>query len=165
MAHCGSLGSGVDIDSPQKQRVSNFALFLRMMDEQRYAGLLYGEISALLQYNRFDGPLQTLLEREDLHHRLVNGSDYPLPAVNVVIRTGDLKEAGFITDVERDSLNKIYRYNPLLFDFVLKRTVRHPQSGRRFHPRVFTSPFQLDGILFDGNPPGDATVHSSRTHR
>ena len=144
MAHSASLGDGIDLDSPHKPAVSNFALFLRMMDEAKYAGRLFGEISALVQFNRFDGPLQTLLEREDLHSRLMNGSDYPLPAVNVVIRTGDLMDAGFITDAEREALNEIYRYNPLLFDFVLKRTLRHPKSGKRFPPQVFTSPIRLD---------------------
>ena len=112
------------------------------MEEPRYEGLLYGELSALLQFNRFDGPLQTLLERSDLHHRLVNGSDYPLPGVNALVRTSSLQESGLITEDERGALNLIYRYNPLLFDFVLKRTVRHPRRGTRFAAESFTSPFQ-----------------------
>ncbi|MCZ6626871.1 MAG: amidohydrolase family protein [SAR324 cluster bacterium] len=143
MGHSGSLGESIDIDSAGRPTVSNFELFLRMMDDPKYARNLYGEISTLVQFNRFDGPLQTLLNREDLHPRLVNGSDYPLPAVNVIVRTKDLRDGGFITDGEREALNEIYRYNPLLFDFVLKRTIRHPQSGRRFPPDLFTSPFQL----------------------
>ncbi len=143
MAHSASLGSAEDIESPGKPRVPNFQLFLRMMDDPRYVGRLYGEISGLTQYNRFDGPLQTLLERSDLHPRLVNGSDYPLPAVNVVVRTEKLSDAGFITEAEREALNEIYRYNPLLFDFVLKRTLRHPQTGVKFPPEVFMSPFPL----------------------
>ena len=144
MAHSGSLGQNVDIESPGQKRVSSFALFLRMMEEPKYEGLLFGEISGLTQYNRFDGPLQTLLERTDLHHRLVNGSDYPLPAVNFIIHTGELADAGLITEVEKNALNEIYRYNPLLFDYVVKRTVHHPRSCTRFPPEVFTSPFDLD---------------------
>ena len=142
MAHCASLGTDIDLDAPDQSRVPSFDLFLRMMEEPRYEGLLYGELSGLLQFNRFDGPLQTLLERSDLHHRLVNGSDYPLPGVNALVRTSELQEAGFITEDEQDALNLIYRYNPLLFDFVLKRTVRHPLSGTRFPPETFASPFQ-----------------------
>jgi len=69
-----------------------------------------------------------VLKRKDFHHRLVNGSDYPLPAINIVIRTGALQSAGFISAEERISLNEIYDYNPLLFDFVLKRTVHLPGS-------------------------------------
>ena len=38
---------------------------------------------------------------------------------------------------ERELLNEIYDYNPLLFDFVVKRTIRHPESGERFPPNVF----------------------------
>ena len=144
MAHNGGLGEGVDLDSPDRRKVPNFELFLRMMDDPDYVGLLFGEISALVQYNRFDGPLQTLLERKELHARLVNGSDYPMPAVNVIVRTGKLRDAGFITDGEREALNGIYRYNPLLFDFVLKRTLRHPRTGRRFPAGVFAAPFPLN---------------------
>ena len=142
MAHCASLGTDIDLDAPEQPRVPSFDLFLRMMEEPRYEGLLYGELSALLQFNRFDGPLQTLLERSDLHHRLVNGSDYPLPGVNALVRTSALQESGLITKEERGALNLIYRYNPLMFDFVLKRTVRHPQTGTRFPPEAFLLPFE-----------------------
>ena len=30
----------------------NFDLFLRLMDEKRYEGLVFGEISAMTQFNR-----------------------------------------------------------------------------------------------------------------
>jgi len=137
MAHVASLGTNIDLDDPERREVSNFDLFLRLMDEKKYEGLLFGEISAITQANRLPVPLATMIERRDLHSRLVNGSDYPLPAVNVVIRTGDLVSAGFITVEERLLLNEIYDINPLLFDFVLKRTVRHPESGEQFPPGIF----------------------------
>ena len=44
-----------------------------------------------------------------------------------------------MTAREREWLNEIYAYNPLLFDYAVKRTVRHPESGSRFPPDVFTS--------------------------
>jgi mannonate dehydratase len=78
-----------------------------------------------------------MIERQDLHSRLVNGSDYPLPAINVVIWTSSLASDGFITADERLLLNEIYDVNPLLFDYVLKRTLRHPETGDRFPPGVF----------------------------
>ena len=34
-------------------------------------------------------------------------------------------------------LNEIYRRNPLLYDFALKRTLHHPETGARFPPTVF----------------------------
>jgi mannonate dehydratase len=143
MAHVASLGTGIDLDDPEEREVSNFDLFLRLMDEKKYEGLLYGEISAITLANRLPLPLATIIERSDLHSRLVNGSDYPIPAVNVVIRTSDLVSAGFITARERLLLNEIYDINPLLFDFVLKRTLRHPETGNQLPPGIFLKHIDL----------------------
>lgn len=136
MAHCASLGEEEDLDHPGK-RMASFDLFMRLMDDPKYKGLLYGEISATTQINRLPRPLLTLLERKDLHHRLVNGSDYPLPAVNVVIQTRALVRYGLITEEERGYLNEIYAYNPLMFDYVLKRSLHHPRTGQSFEKAVF----------------------------
>jgi predicted TIM-barrel fold metal-dependent hydrolase len=137
MAHAASLGSDEDLDHPG-ETASSFELFLRLMDEPRYEGQLYGEISAITQANRLPEPLVVLLGRPDLHHRLINGSDYPLPAINVVIQTRALVMHGLLTPEEREWLNEIYNYNPLLFDYAVKRTIRHPLSGNRFPVSVFT---------------------------
>jgi predicted TIM-barrel fold metal-dependent hydrolase len=139
VAHCAGLGSNEDLDGAAKKTVSNFELFIRLMDEKRYAGLLFGEISAMTQFNRIGTALTTILQREDLHERLVNGSDYPLPAINVLIRTRPLVRLGYITAGERECLNEIYDYNPLLFDFVLKRTIKLPGTERRLPASVFMS--------------------------
>ena len=48
-----------------------------------------------------------------------------------------MARSGFITPAERESLNEIYDYNPLLFDFVLKRTLRHPETGQKLSPSIF----------------------------
>lgn len=137
MAHCAAMGSCADLDSPGKKEVPCFDLFLRMMDEKKYEGLLFGEISSLTLVTRDPKHLAELLARRDLHPRLVNGSDYPLPAVNVAISTGRLVREGFITPEERRGLDEIYDYNPLLYDFVIKRTLRHPRSGEKFPASVF----------------------------
>ncbi len=137
VAHCAGLGLNEDLDDPRRTRVPNFKLFLRMMDEEKYRGLLFGEISAVLQTNRFKESLETLLGRTDLHDRLVNGSDYPLPAINALTSTGRLVSAGFLSRGERKALNEIYAWNPLVFDFVIKRTVHHPRTGRCFPPSLF----------------------------
>lgn len=137
VAHCAGLGSNEDLDDPERKLASNFDLFLRLMDDSDYEGLVFGEISAMTQFNRAGRPLTTLLSREDLHHRLVNGSDYPLPAVNVLIRTKPLVRLGYINESERRSLREIYHYNPLLFDFVLKRTIKLPGSHKGFPPSIF----------------------------
>jgi uncharacterized protein len=137
IAHGASLGKGLDIDHPERGMVSNFDLFLRLMDEKKYEGLVFGDISAQLQFNRLSVPLKRILDRPDLHRRLVNGSDYPLPAINLIIMTSKLSRLGFITAKERKALNEIYRYNPLLFDFVLKRIVRHPKTKNMLSVNVF----------------------------
>jgi len=144
VAHCAGLGDNEDIDGLDRKRVPNFDLFLRLMDEKRYEGLLFADISAMTQYNRTGRPLTTVLQREDLHERLVNGSDYPLPAINVLIRTSTLRKQGYITAEERASLNEIYDYNPLLFDLVLKRTIKAPGTERRLPAAIFMANQRLE---------------------
>jgi predicted TIM-barrel fold metal-dependent hydrolase len=139
VAHCAGLGTSEDLDDPARKHVSNFRLFLRLMEDRRYDGLAFGDISAMTQSNRIGEPLSTILAREDLHARLVNGSDYPLPAVNALIRTRPLVRAGYLDADEREPLREIYGFNPLLFDFVLKRRLRLPGKNRRLPARVFTA--------------------------
>jgi predicted TIM-barrel fold metal-dependent hydrolase len=143
VAHCAGLGSNEDLDSKDRKVVDNFDLFLRLMDEKRYEGLVFGEISAMTQFNRSGKPLRTMLTREDLHERIVNGSDYPLPAVNLLIRTRPLVKQGYISAEEGESLREIYDYNPLLFDFVLKRTLKLPGTSKGFPARVFITNSEL----------------------
>jgi predicted TIM-barrel fold metal-dependent hydrolase len=144
VAHCAGLGSNEDLDSKERKQIENFDLFLRLMDDKRYEGLLFGEISAMTQFNRSGKPLRTMLAREDLHERLVNGSDYPLPAVNLLIRTRPLVKQGYINNSEAESLKEIYDYNPLLFDFVLKRTLRLPGTSRSFPASIFMANLALN---------------------
>ena len=136
VAHCASFGSGVDLDAgPNGPAVPNVELFARMMDEPRYEGLLMGDISAIMQSNRTAAALGTILERTEWHGRLLNGSDYPLPGVPALFDLDDMVEHGFLAGNAVPVLEAIQDHNPLLFDFVLKRTVsRH---GARFAPRVF----------------------------
>ena len=76
-------------------------------------------------------------EAESLRARILHGSDYPLPAINVLFSTRKLQWEGFVTREERRLLNEIYAYNPLVFDLVVKRTVRHPETCRKFPASVF----------------------------
>ncbi|MDP2874835.1 MAG: hypothetical protein Q8O00_01545, partial [Holophaga sp.] len=136
VAHCASLGRNVDLDHPGKT-ATNFDLFLRLMDTSRYRGLLFGDLSAMTQVNRLPGPLREILARPDYEGRLINGSDYPLPGVDLVIWTRKLVQMRMITPAERRALNEIWKDNPLLFDFVLKRTLRDPKSGRKLPTSAF----------------------------
>jgi mannonate dehydratase len=137
VAHCAGLGTNEDLDSSDRAQVDNFDLFLRLMDDTRYEGLVFGEISAMTQFNRVGKPLHTILAREDLHERLVDGSDYPLPAVNILIRTRPLVKGGYLTEADAAPLREIYDFNPLLFDFVLKRTLKLPGTELRLPAGIF----------------------------
>ncbi len=138
MAHAGSLGENADLDRPG-EAASNFDLVLRLMEDPRYAGTLFADISAITQVNRIPTALTRLLERGDLHPRLIDGSDYPLPAIDVVVQTSALARHGLLTDEEARYLDEIFAYNPLLFDYVVKRTVRSPRTGGRLPAAIFTN--------------------------
>ena len=103
----------------------------------RYEGRLFGDISAVTQLNRMGRPLEILLARGDWNGRLVNGSDYPLPGVMPIFSVQRFVEEGYVTSSQASVISEIRHYNPLLFDFVLKRSL--VKNGRRFAPIVFES--------------------------
>jgi uncharacterized protein len=136
VAHCASLGKGVDLDrGPDGPELSNFALFARLMDEPAHADNLYGEISTVTQVNRQPTVLETLIGRADWQPRLINGSDYPLPGIVPLISPGYFAERGWLAAEQTQLLREIRRHNPLLFDFLIKRMLRI--GGRGFAPGVF----------------------------
>lgn len=138
VAHCACEGHNTDLDKGRNgPQVENFELFARLMDEPAFAKNLFGEISAMTQLNRVGRPLQTVIRRRDWHPRLINGSDYPLPGVMPLFSNAAMAERGYITRSEAAVLAELRRYNPLLFDFVLKRTLRF--DGQRLDPQVFES--------------------------
>lgn len=137
MAHCASAGQNKDLDNDGKTE-ENYLLFIRLMDEKMYEGQLFGDISAITQVNRMGKPLAAMLERQDLHPRLLHGSDYPLPALNAVISTKLLVSSNYLEEEDREPLNEIYKWNPLVFDYVLKRTVHHPADPtKKFSASMF----------------------------
>ena len=138
VAHCASLGSGIDLDrGANADRLPCFELFSRLMEEPAYQGLLFGEISAVTQINRSHNGLRTLLTREDWQTRLVNGSDYPLPGILPLFSLKQLVRMELLGTDTAALLTEVRRYNPLLFDFVLKRSLR--AEGHAFDRRVFES--------------------------
>ncbi len=139
VAHCGSLGSGLDIDHGGTTMVPNFELFARLMDEPRYRANLVGDISAVTQGNRMD-VVATLIARRDWHDRLLNGSDYPLPGVLPLVSLPALVQRQLLDPAAVALLREIRQHNVLLFDFVLKRSLR--LTGEGFARSVFeTRPY------------------------
>jgi len=141
VAHCASIGRAIDLDrgahGPSRPC---FELFTRLMDETRDSRRLFADISALTLRNRDPAVLATVLEREDWHPRLINGSDYPLPGIVPLILPDELAQRGLLPTAAVPVLDEIRHHNPLLFDFVLKRQLS--SHGHRFASRIFeTRPF------------------------
>jgi mannonate dehydratase len=144
VAHCASMGQDRDLDrGAHGPRVDSFELFARMMDDPRHVQLLRGDISALTQVNRAGGTLARVLEREDWHARLLNGSDYPLPGLMPIFSVDYIVSLGLLDAAAAPVLTEIRRHNPLLFDFVLKRSLR--RNGKGFAARVFETRRHFEG--------------------
>lgn len=136
VAHCASLGQDHDTDrGANGPAIASFELFARLMQEPRYVGRLYGDISAMTQTARAGAPLAHVLEREDWHARLLNGSDYPLPGVFPLYSVDYMVERGYIEKNAAPLFKRLREHNPLLFDFVLKRSLR--AGGRRLAAGIF----------------------------
>lgn len=137
MAHVASLGECKTVESSICEPGRPYLdIALEMMRDSNNKDLLFADISALTQFNRKHS-LDRVIAAKDIHGNLINGSDYPLPAVNFIIQTRALVRSGHITSLERKLLNEIYDVNPLLFDYVLKRTLRHSKTGKKFPPSIF----------------------------
>eukprot|EP00941_MAST-03F_sp_MAST-3F-sp1_P000968 g968.t1 len=131
-AHCASEGKSSDLDLPLNKRkdsekIENFDLWLRLMNEKKYEKLLFGDCAAMCSVKRlkFFG---RLLAMPHLHHRLVHGSDYPVPAVNLNQQLVPLLKADMLEKEDLKPLRQIYNYNPLLFEMSLKRSLVCPRA-------------------------------------
>jgi len=110
-------------------------LFARLMDEPRYEGKLFGDISAMTLITRVGEPLKTVIQRSDWHNRLLYGSDYPLTAFMPLFSMRQMLAGGYIGEAEAPVLSEIRKYNSLLFDLALKRHLI--ADGKRFSSSVF----------------------------
>ncbi len=138
MAHCASDGEDIDLENLGKS-IQSFDLFTRLMDTPDYQKLIFGEISATTLFNHA-WVIKPLLERTDWHQRLLNGSDYPLPGVMPLVSTNNLARQGLLHHDDLAFLQALRRYNPLMFDFAVKRLLNingHGFSTDVFHTRTF----------------------------
>lgn len=142
MLHAGREGEE-DPDAPFAGAPrTHFERFMEMMRMDAYRGRLFGEIS-VLPYVGTHEEMATIFADPDLRCRMLDGSDYPNPALDLVRRlsrdlfepTGPLRwsasEGVEALQVRRDALEAIRRHNPVLYDFVLKRSLRFPVRGHR----------------------------------
>jgi mannonate dehydratase len=136
VAHCAGAGQDIDLDRGENgPAADSFDLFARLMDEPAWEGRLFGDLSSMTQANRVGPPLARVLERSEWHPRLLNGSDYPLPGVMPLYSAERVAELGFIERSAAPVLRAIREHNALLFDFVLKRSLRW--QGQRLADPAF----------------------------
>ena len=137
VAHCASLGTAIDLHGHSERGAAsrNFEAFMQLMREPAYEGLLFGDISAVTQVNRAPESLKTLLLAEEIHHRLLNGSDYPLTGILPLFSRAQMQRLGLLDPETASVVFEVQKYNPLLFDLILKRNLSW--QGLRFPPVVF----------------------------
>ena len=133
LAHCASDGEDIDYDNNNK-KIKSFDLFLRLMNEPKYQALLFGEISAITLFNHA-WTIVPLLQNTHLHSRLLNGSDYPLPGILPLVSLKQFVSKQLLKETEAEFLKQIRLYNPILFDFALKRLISF--EGKSFPNNVF----------------------------
>jgi len=133
LAHCASDGHDEDLDNGKK-RIKSIDLFTRLMDTPDYKTLVFGEISALTLINHA-WAIKPILERADWHNRLLNGSDYPLPGIFPLINTEQLARNNLLEKAHLPFLQQLKNYNPLMFDFAVKRLIKF--NGVSFANSVF----------------------------
>jgi len=155
VAHCASLGENTDLRNPDSKTKTSFSLFLEMLEDNltptvqtesraKAKGRLWGDISATTQANRCADTLETLLHRTDLQSRLVNGSDYPLPAIHVLIILDQLVSLDLLDSSLLEPLRTLFEANPLAFELALKRALRDPEDPNQpFPDQVFMPPNDL----------------------
>lgn len=124
VAHCASLGRAHDTDARSAPLRPAFDLFARLMAEREWEGRLFADISAVFQRNRRPAVWQAVLRQQDWHHRLLHGSDYPLPGLGPLFSLPALQNAGVLPEPDIAPLQRLRAHNPLLFDMVLKRRLR-----------------------------------------
>ncbi len=122
LAHCASEGHDEDTDNGNK-RVKSLSLFTRIMDTPDYKQLAFGEISALTLINH-TAAIKPILQRSDWHSRLLNGSDYPLPGIFPLINTEQLLQMDLLEAEHLPFLQQVKAFNPLMFDFAVKRLIK-----------------------------------------
>lgn len=163
VAHAASLGAARDLDrlrpgqpDTAAPRVASFELFARLMDESQWDGRLFADVSAVFQRNRDLAVQRALIERRHWHHRLLHGSDYPLPGIGLVYRLPTFVDAGWLRPDEADVLARLRPINPLLFEFVLKRSLK--VEGAALSPAVFETARVIGRQVATGGPQADAAA-------
>jgi predicted TIM-barrel fold metal-dependent hydrolase len=133
-AHCASEGSialklcGLTFPCFRKP---NYDFLIELMEMNEFKDLLFADVSSMISRTR-SKYLVSILKKEHLHSRLIYGSDYPLVAVKHMVSTFKLCYwQKLINQQQKQLLDKIREYNPVLFSLVACRMIGTPL---RLHP-------------------------------
>ncbi|MDR1850315.1 MAG: amidohydrolase family protein [Zoogloeaceae bacterium] len=144
VAHCATYGEDEDLDKPGT-RLPSFDFFTRLMERPEWKNNLFGDISAIVLRNRKPEIIHTLLERDDWHGRLLNGSDYPLPGILPIVSPAALASHGLLPKESVAELDTLREHNALYFDLALKRLLNW--QGKSFPAQVFETRRFFDEAL------------------
>jgi len=135
VAHCASMGQDRDLDKgPNGPLVESFSLFERLMQEKAYETNLFGDLSAMTQVTRAGPALAKVIEREDWHPRLLNGSDYPLPGVMPIFSVDYLVSLGLVQESAAPPLRRTCRNAAKRDPCPSRRAATSPPARRRASP-------------------------------
>jgi mannonate dehydratase len=119
---------------PAPPEATSFDLFRRLFADRAYSKLLFADLSATIQFNRCE-TLRHVIAAPALQDRLLYASDYPLPAINIIVDLSKLVDLGYLSETDATVAGEIYRHNPLTFNFVLLRHMA--VAGQRLSDAVF----------------------------
>lgn len=137
-------GQGDDQDDGQGNgHATGTELLLRLLRNPDYDDNLHVALAGVAGDERAPGSLTAWLRHPQVTAQLVYASAYPRPAVAAVVDLSALAARGFVTAGQAAALREIHKVNPLLFDFVLMRTLRLPHTDLGLPAAMFTRD-QLD---------------------
>lgn len=122
----------------EKGRTTGTELLLHLLRNPDYDDNLHVALAGAVGANRAEGSLMQWLQHPQVTAQLLYASGYPRPAVAITVDLQELAAKGFITRKQARALSEIRRVNPLLFDFVLMRTIRLPYTDLGLPAAVFT---------------------------
>ena len=109
--------------------LDNFVLFSRLMEDPKYSTILFADISACIGFKRIKY-LNQILDNKHWHSRLLFGSDYPVPCIPFVTSTVLLYRHKLLEYKQIKPLNEIFYSNPLLYNFVVFRTIQSKANNK-----------------------------------
>ena len=143
MLHSGRVG--VEPLANEKYGETYYEKFKNMVKE--YPLYLKGEYGAVPYKDSIDNFVRLTNDQININGQItpltdfmVNGSDYPATSFYLTAcrAVNACRKKGLLAKEEVEALKKLFRYNPLLFEFVFKRTLKRKNGSPAIPLEVFT---------------------------